>query len=155
MQSVTQNLDEVYEAEPESVARARSQISFYAASMGATRTQIDSLRLAVSEAMTNAVVHGYRGSQGSIQLTAGVTGRQLWVVVRDTGQGMQPVADRPGLGLGLGLIAQISDHMTIIPRREGGTELRMRFDLVPDASSGQAGRDSPAMMLAVASPSRT
>jgi anti-sigma regulatory factor (Ser/Thr protein kinase) len=155
MQSVAHKLDELYTSEPESVSRARSRIAVYAASMGATRAQIDGVRLAVSEAMTNALVHGYRGSPGRIQLSAGVTGRQLWVVIRDAGEGMRPVADRPGLGLGLSLIAQISDHMTIIPRRQGGTELRMRFDLGPDTSSGQAGRDVPAMMLAVAAPSRT
>jgi serine/threonine-protein kinase RsbW/stage II sporulation protein AB (anti-sigma F factor) len=146
MTRLTQSLDEVYEAEPESVARARSRTAAYAASAGAVQAQVDSVRLAVSEAVTNAVVHGYGGSPGRVWVTAGVSGRELWIVVRDAGTGLRPVADRPGLGLGLGLIAQISDHMTIVPHTEGGTELRMRFDLAPDAWRAPGG-DWTSMML--------
>ena len=154
MQRVTHSLEETYEAEPDSVRRARTRVATYAASAGASPEQTDSVRLAVSEAVTNAVQHGYRGSPGQVQITAGVAERQLSIVVRDAGGGMQLVSDRPGLGLGLGLIAQISDQMTIVPCPGGGTELRMCFDL--DCHVPTCGGDGHASTgpFAVACPSR-
>ena len=53
----------------------------------------------------------------------------LWVLIADDGCGMEPRADRPGLGLGLGLISQVSDELAIVPRASGGTEVRMRFKI--------------------------
>jgi stage II sporulation protein AB (anti-sigma F factor) len=152
MEDATHTLDEVYEAEPETVARARARVAAFAASAGAGHALVDSVRLAVSEAVTNAVVHGYGGSPGRVQITAGVRGHELWIVIRDSGAGMRPMTDRPGLGLGLGLIARVSDHMTILPGPEGGTELRMRFELGADSAPGG---DAAAAMVAVACPSRT
>jgi anti-sigma regulatory factor (Ser/Thr protein kinase) len=155
MPRATHSLDESYEADPESVGRARADLARFAAAAGASSMQVDDVRLAVSEAVTNAVQHGYRGSPGRVQIAAGATDRELWIIVCDSGSGMQLSTDRPGLGLGLGLIAQVSDHMTIVPRPAGGTELRMRFDLATDASGAMAGGDATTTMVAFASPSQT
>jgi anti-sigma regulatory factor (Ser/Thr protein kinase) len=155
MPRATHSLDESYAADPESVGRARADLARFAAAAGASSEQVDDVRLAVSEAVTNAVQHGYRGSPGRVQIAAGATDRELWIIVCDSGTGMQLSTDRPGLGLGLGLIAQVTDHMTIVPRPAGGTELRMRFDLPTDASGAVAGADATTTMVAFASPSQT
>jgi hypothetical protein len=55
---------------------------------------------------------------------------ELWILISDDGCGLQPRADRPGLGLGLGLISQLSDDCAIVSRASGGTEVRIRFNLV-------------------------
>jgi anti-sigma regulatory factor (Ser/Thr protein kinase) len=129
MQSVTQSLSATYEADPGSVAEARSAVAGFAAAAGANATQVDAIRLAVSEAVTNAVVHAYRGDPGPIQVTAALAGPELWILVADEGGGMQPTANRPGLGLGLGLISQVCDDMSIVPRSAGGIEVRILFKL--------------------------
>ncbi len=129
MQSVTQGLSVTYEATPNSVAAARAALAEFAASAGASAAQVDNVRLAVSEAVTNAVLHAYRGRPGEIQVTAALAGRELWILVSDEGGGMQPQADRPGLGLGLGLISQVCDDMAIVPRAAGGIEVRILFQL--------------------------
>lgn len=129
MQSVLQSLSLGYEAEPGSVAKARSAVAEFAAAAGANATQIDAMRLAVSEAVTNAVLHAYRGRSGQIQVTAAVAGSELWILVADEGGGMQLEAERPGLGLGLGLISQVCDDMSIVPRSGGGIEVRLLFKL--------------------------
>jgi serine/threonine-protein kinase RsbW len=129
MQSVSQGLSVTYEAKPSSIAAARAALADFAAKAGASDVQIDGIRLAASEAVTNAVLHAYRGGPGQIQVTAALTGRELWILVSDEGGGMQPQADRPGLGLGLGLISQVCDDMAIVPRSGGGTELRILFTL--------------------------
>jgi serine/threonine-protein kinase RsbW len=132
MQSVTEGLSVTYEATPSSVAAARAALAEFAANAGATDDQVDGVRLAASEAVTNAVLHAYRGEPGQIQVTAALAGRELWILVADEGGGMQPRADRPGLGLGLGLISQVCDDMAIVPRSSGGTEVRILFKLDAD-----------------------
>jgi stage II sporulation protein AB (anti-sigma F factor) len=145
MQSVTQGLSVIYEAKPESVAQARAAVSAFAAGAGATAEQIDAVRLAVSEAVTNAVLHAYGGGAGSVQVTADVATTELWILVADEGGGMQPQADRPGLGLGLGLISQVSDSMAIVPRSAGGIEVRILFKLASCAppAGGQGAPSAP------------
>jgi anti-sigma regulatory factor (Ser/Thr protein kinase) len=130
MQSVGPSLSQTYAAEPLSVGKARAAISEFAEAAGATRRQIDDVRLATSEAVTNSVLHAYRGQPGSIYLTAVAACEELWILIADDGCGLEPRSDRPGLGLGLGLIAQVSDDLAIGPRASGGTELRMSFRLV-------------------------
>lgn len=136
MQSVTQGLSVSYEAKPSSVAEARTALAEFAAAAGASDTQVDAVRLAASEAVTNAVLHAYRGGPGQIHVTAALAGSELWILVADEGGGMQPRADRPGLGLGLGLISQVCDDMAIVPRSSGGTEVRILFKLA--AAPGDA-----------------
>jgi anti-sigma regulatory factor (Ser/Thr protein kinase) len=102
--------------------------------------RLEAVRLAVSEALANAVVHAYSERPGSIQVTAAVAADELWVLISDDGCGMHPRTDSPGLGLGLALIAQVSDSLEIISRGIGGTEVRMRFTLetAGDGSDGQS-----------------
>jgi anti-sigma regulatory factor (Ser/Thr protein kinase) len=142
MRSVAKNLSQGFSAEPESVGLARRTLTDFAAAAGAGERQIEAIRLATSEALTNAVVHAYRGDPGTVHVTAAVVSKELWILISDDGCGMEPRADRPGLGLGLGLIAQLSDHLAIAPRSGGGTEVRMRFNLVAPkcAANGHARR---------------
>jgi serine/threonine-protein kinase RsbW len=124
------NLNETYEASPGSVAEGRAQLADFAEKVGATPTQVDAVRLAASEAMTNSVLHAYHGGPGLIYVNAAVASGELWILISDDGCGLQPRADRPGLGLGLGLISQVSDDFAVVSRATGGTEVRIRFNLV-------------------------
>jgi anti-sigma regulatory factor (Ser/Thr protein kinase) len=137
MRSVAQSWFESYPAVAGTVPRARQAIAGFAARAGASGDQIDDVRLTSSEALTNAVLHAYRGEPGNVQVTAAVVSQELWILIADEGCGMQPGAERPGLGLGLGLIAKLTDDFEIVPRARGGTEVRMRFDL-PAASAPSA-----------------
>jgi stage II sporulation protein AB (anti-sigma F factor) len=130
MQSVVRNLNQTYEASPGSVAEARSKLADFAAKAGATPSQVDAVRLAASEAMTNSVLHAYRGGPGLIYVNAAVASEELWILISDDGCGLKPRAGRPGLGLGLGLISEVSDDFAIVSRATGGTEARIRFNLV-------------------------
>ncbi|MFL5863007.1 MAG: ATP-binding protein [Solirubrobacteraceae bacterium] len=136
------NLSETYESTPGCVAQARTQLADFAAQLGATPRQIEAVRLAASEAMTNAVRHAYRGGSGLIYVNAAVACGELWILISDDGCGLRPRADRPGLGLGLGLglMSQVSDDFGIVSRATGGTEVRLRFNLVPaEAGAGALG----------------
>ena len=118
-----------YPAVPGSVPAARRELGELAIAAGATPDKLDAVRLAVSEAVTNAVLHAYPDRPGAVHITAAVASSELWVLVADDGCGLEARASRPGLGLGLALIAQASDDLTVVPRALRGLELRMRFDL--------------------------
>jgi anti-sigma regulatory factor (Ser/Thr protein kinase) len=125
-------VDRSYPARPASVPEARKASVQLAAAAGASREPLEAVALAVSEAMTNAVVHAYRGEPGQIHLTATVASGELFVLVADDGCGLRAREDSPGLGHGLRLIALVSDGLEIAKRSTGGTELRMRFELGAD-----------------------
>jgi anti-sigma regulatory factor (Ser/Thr protein kinase) len=95
---------------------------------------IADLKLAASEAITNAVLHAYRDRERPGTVTAGIstdTGAgRVEMVVTDGGLGMTPRPDSPGAGLGLLIIDAVSDQVTIRPGCTGaGTEVRMIFAL--------------------------
>ncbi|HWF71813.1 MAG TPA: ATP-binding protein [Solirubrobacteraceae bacterium] len=121
------SLSESYPAVPASLRRARRAVTALAIESGATPEQVDAVRLAASEALANVVVHAYGDRPGEIHLTAAVAGNELWLLVADDGDGLSGGGGKSGLGLGLTLIAQACEELTIVKRSGGGTELRMRF----------------------------
>jgi anti-sigma regulatory factor (Ser/Thr protein kinase) len=103
---------------------------------------LDDIRLAVSEACANVVVHAYPDGGGLLVVKVFTGGDTVAVSVRDHGGGMAPRTDSPGLGVGLPLIASLTRTLELSAPSGGGTEVRMSFDLQPrslsdDASHGQ------------------
>jgi serine/threonine-protein kinase RsbW len=92
--------------------------------------KLGDIALAVTEATTNAVLHAYRDADaGSVMVEIERCDEFLCLYVRDEGSGLAPRVDSPGLGLGLGLIAQVSDGADVRSPALGGTEIAMRFNL--------------------------
>ena len=114
-----------------SVAEARNAVTAFAEAAGATGDALAAVSLAVSEAVTNAVLHAYldRPEPGKIEVRARREAGSVIVEVADEGRGMLPRTDSPGLGLGLPLIAQMTESLEVHDRRGGGTEIRMAFAL--------------------------
>lgn len=115
---------------PESIAPLRHSVLGFASDSGASERQREDIALAVSEALSNAVVHAYVGhdSPGVVAVNARREGRWLEVVVCDEGIGMLPRTDSPGLGLGLPLIVRVTEgleleSMDAMP----GVRVRMKF----------------------------
>jgi anti-sigma regulatory factor (Ser/Thr protein kinase) len=140
-----------YPAIPDSVPLARRELAAFAAQLGASEEQIDAVRLAASEAITNVVMHAYHDGGGQIHVRADLAVDELWVLIGDDGVGLRADSDSPGLGVGLALIAQSADGLTIMNRAAGGTEVRMRFDLDEEALIDQA-RGSRVSATSPASP---
>jgi serine/threonine-protein kinase RsbW len=124
-------LNRAWPAVPESVAAARAAVAHYASVCGASADVLDAIRVAVSEAFTNAVLHAYRGADqvGTVEVTAEHADSVLLVAVADGGRGMTPRIGSPGLGFGLPLIAQMTQDFRVQHRAEGGTTVWMRFAL--------------------------
>lgn len=124
-----ENLSLTFPAAPESVPAARRELTLFAAQAGASSDQIEAIRLASSEALTNVVVHAYGSAGGRIHVSANLAAEELWVLIGDDGSGLRANHRSQGLGVGLALIAQATDGLTIVNRASGGTEVRMRFSL--------------------------
>ena len=120
----------------ENVAPIRHAIVELALRNGAQEEVRTDLALAVGEACANVVVHAYPpGDVGPLVVHAEVEDGRMRISVLDEGQGMTPRPDSPGLGLGLPLIANLSDNLEIRDGPEGrGTELLMVFGLARDGS---------------------
>ena len=124
-------------AEPDSVSLARRSAHAFAERHGLAGSRLTDLALAVSEAVSNVVLHAYRGraTPGAMDLTLEARDGAIHVAIRDFGLGLVPRDDSPGLGLGLGVIGRMADRVEISAPRGGGTELRMIFAVAPSADS--------------------
>jgi serine/threonine-protein kinase RsbW len=91
---------------------------------------LSNIRLAVTEACTNVVVHAYPdGHEGMLEILATLQEEKLVVVVRDEGPGIGPRPDSPGLGLGLPLIVALTESVLLGRDEDERTEVRMTFPL--------------------------
>ena len=133
-------------ARAENVTFVRQAVLEFIAAHGIAEPSLTDVRLAVSEAVTNAVVHAFRSRSepGTVEVLARVSadGRRLEVVVRDNGSGMAPRHDSPGLGLGLPLIRHLTDQFDHHEPAGGGTELWMRFRVSPRHGTAPAAQAS-------------
>ena len=142
-----ESYSESYPAVPETVGEARAAVTAFAERAGASDERLEAIRLAASEAVTNAVKYAYDGhGRGSVNVSASCLEDEVWLLVADSGSGLRPRRKHPGLGLGLALIAQMADDFQIHSRGLGGTELQMRFKLRPRRPI-TGGRRGPAAQL--------
>lgn len=120
-----------YPARPSEVAEIRGAVADVARAYGADECAQAKIKLGVSEAASNAVLHAYRDGLrvGEIHVLVDRLGSSLCVSVLDRGVGMSPRVDSPGAGLGLSLMATVSESFEIKSPAGGGTEVVMRFDL--------------------------
>ncbi|MGN1098112.1 MAG: anti-sigma F factor [Clostridia bacterium] len=90
---------------------ARGIAAFFIMPLDPSLESVADVKTAVSEAVTNSVIHGYRGVGGIITMELSLEGRELTVIVRDSGVGIediekartpmfttQPEAERSGMG---------------------------------------------------------
>lgn len=129
-------------ARPEELAPLRTAIWRHALALGASAEVGDAIRLAVGEALTNVVMHAYLGTEpGTMSVQAWIDDHDYFTVrVFDEGRGLVPRADSPGLGLGIGLMAQMSDDFRIA-NRDGrpGTTVSLRFALARERTKCACG----------------
>ena len=114
-------------AKAPSVGTARRRLGAFVATHADDSGLTAAVRLAVSEAVSNAVRHAYdAGETGSIHIRAELRDDELWVTVADDGHGLRPGSGE-GLGKGLSIMATLCDELRIKARAPRGTEIGMRF----------------------------
>ncbi len=122
-------------AEPLSVGQMRRRAAAFAASMGASDELTHAVALAVSETVSNAVVHAYAGTEpGLVRVRCRADGERLVVEVLDDGVGIAARDDSPGIGQGLSVVGAVARSLEVAPRTDGpGTIVTMSFAAAPHA----------------------
>jgi serine/threonine-protein kinase RsbW len=119
-------------ATADNVPHLRQAVVDFACANGIGQPLADDIRLAVSEAVSNVVVHAYHrfDQPGSVHVAVTVERDGIELLVADGGGGFARRDDSPGVGLGLPLINRLADQVELRRPRDGdGTELWMRFGL--------------------------
>ena len=116
---------------------ARVVVAVFFSRLNPTLEEIDDVKTAVSEAVTNAVIHGYQGKEGIITVRASICGRELTVEVADRGTGiadvktaMEPMftTDPSGerSGMGFSFMEAFMDEVTVVSAPGEGTAVTMK-----------------------------
>lgn len=120
-------------ATAENVIVVRQAIAGVAEALGLGAQRIADLKTVVTEACNNVVLHAYEDEAGPLQVSAEPTEEELVVEVADQGHGFRPRANEgdASLGLGLPLIAALSDSFEITGGAGQGSRTRIRFGFSP------------------------
>jgi serine/threonine-protein kinase RsbW len=134
---VTPDFELTLPARAENVAVVRHAFGGLGDALDVPDHALADVKLAVTEACTNVVVHAYPDGDGPMSVTARLTDGALTVVVSDEGRGILPRPDSPGLGLGLPLIATLASSLELGTNDHEHTEVRMVFELdrAPEAAA--------------------
>ncbi len=123
-------------------AFARAAVAAFASQLDPTLEEINDIKTAVSEAVTNCIVHAYNEAPGKIYITAEITDdKALRVKVRDTGCGienvdkaMEPLYTTVGgerAGLGFAVMLSFMDSVRVTSRVGRGTTVLMTKRISP------------------------
>ena len=118
-------------------AFARSAVAAFAAQLNPTFDELSDIKCAISEAVTNAIVHGYRDTIGEVTLILKITeDRTLFAEVRDHGCGIEDIEEalRPLFttdpenersGMGFTIIENFMDSLRVKSQSGRGTRVVM------------------------------
>jgi anti-sigma regulatory factor (Ser/Thr protein kinase) len=126
----------VLPALPANVALVRQALAGLTDELGVEPARAADMKIALTEACTNVVVHAYGDEPGPLAVKMEIESGRLVLSVRDHGSGLHPLPGRDAgspLGFGLSLIASLSDEVGLVGGRRG-TEVRIAFAL-DDASA--------------------
>jgi anti-sigma regulatory factor (Ser/Thr protein kinase) len=131
----TSDLELKLPARAENVAVVRHAFGGFAEVLQVDEQTLADIKLAVTEACTNVVIHAYEADDlGLLEVEATIDDSRLTVVIRDHGRGIVPRPDSPGLGLGLPLIATLAESLELGTDDLDRTEVRMTFRLDGDGA---------------------
>lgn len=117
------------------VAFARTALALFASQLDWTLDELEDIKLAVSEAVSNSVIHGYRHLEGIIKMEASYLGAELTIVIEDFGQGIADIeqAQETGfssipeerMGLGFTFMHEYMDKVLVSSQIQKGTKVTM------------------------------
>ena len=116
---------------------ARVAVAAFVAQLNPTLEEVADIRTAVSEAVTNAVIHGYEGGEGTIIIETTITGNEVEIKIQDKGCGIENIEQakeplfttRPEeerSGMGFSFMEIFMDNLEVISEKNKGTTVIMK-----------------------------
>jgi stage II sporulation protein AB (anti-sigma F factor) len=117
-------------------AFARVVVASFASQLDPTIEELADVKTAVSEAVTNAIIHGYEGKEGIVLVECSIFQNTIEITIEDQGKGIEDVemarqplyTSKPELersGMGFTVMETFMDMVEIETKRDDGTKIRM------------------------------
>lgn len=118
-------------------AFARISVAAFVAQLDPTVEEISDIKTAVSEAVTNSIIHGYEDSEGEVIVNCKISGETITIEVSDSGKGIENIEEarkplytsKPNLersGMGFTIMESFMDEMKIESIVGLGTKVTMK-----------------------------
>lgn len=133
----TNEMTIIFESRPVNEGLARVAAAAFCTQLNPTLEEVSDLKTAVSEAVTNCIIHGYEGKIHKIWVTCSLQGQTLFVDVKDEGVGIpdvgkameplyttKPESDRSGMGFTF--MEAFMDEVTVESAVGKGTIVHMK-----------------------------
>lgn len=140
------------ESRSENESFARVCIAAFAARLDPTLEEIADIKTAVSEAVTNSIIHGYENGEGDIRIRCEIAGNKLKVEVEDAGIGIRDVAkameplfttkpEQERSGMGFSFMEAFMDELAVTSEPGRGTKVVMEKQIGKAGPHGYSGTD--------------
>lgn len=122
---------------PENVSFARACVGAFASQLDCTLDEIEEIKLVVSEAVSNSIIHGYENKPNEkIVIVATILDdRTMEIIIKDNGKGiidinqaMEPTysSDPARMGLGFTFMKSFMDELEVISQADEGTIIKLK-----------------------------
>lgn len=120
---------------------ARSAAAAFVSQADPTVQEISEVKTAISEAVTNAIVHGYRNTVGTVEMTLRLdSDNNLYIIIKDKGRGIADIeqamtpmfttaAEEERSGLGFSVMESFMDKLRVKSAPDKGTTITMQKKL--------------------------
>ena len=134
--SNTNEMTVEFKAIGENEGFARIVIAAFIAQLNPTLEEMGDVKVAVSEAVTNAIIHGYEKTEGMVQIRASIKDRQIRIQIQDWGKGirnieqaMEPLfttkPEEERSGMGFSFMEAFMDTVEVESKAGEGTHVKM------------------------------
>ena len=135
-----------FESCSENEAFARTVIAAYITRLNPTLEELSDVKTAVSEAVTNCIIHGYDGGEGTIHMECTINGREVTVMIEDYGVGIEDIdkameplyTTKPEWersGMGFAFMEAFMDELQVESVYHQGTKITMKKTIGKETDS--------------------
>ena len=133
----TNEMKIVFDSRPENEGLARVAVAAFCTQLNPTLEEVSDLKTAVSEAVTNCIIHAYEGKVQKIEVRCRMQGRIIWVDVIDKGIGIEDISkamepmsttkpEKDRSGMGFTFMEAFMDEVNVESQVGDGTTVHMK-----------------------------